>query len=395
MSGVATASGKGAADTATGLLPTLRRCAADVDRDAAFPAESVAQLRASGLMGLLVPTAYGGLGGDLADLTEVAQVLASGCLSTAMIWAMHTQQVDSLVRFAPPDLAERVLPRIAAGDVLLASVTTEPASGGHLMTAAAALEDTAGTLRFERAAPIVTGGRYADGFLVTMRDSAEATENRVTLVYADRAQLSCEISGEWDPLGMRGTHSIGMRLAGELPASQIVGERGAYRTVAVESMIPLAHLAWSACWLGAARAACADVIALVRSRQRPSSLDPASDLVAERLARVRIDLELVSGYLGRVTDEITECRANGRSVDTPATQIHLNTLKVAAAEMTFRAVDRLVQLAGLANGYLKGSAIPLERHFRDLRSASLNFADDRLLKATGALAVLDRSVRLV
>ena len=69
--------------------------------------------------------------------------------------------------------------------------------------------------------------------------------------------------------------------------------------------------------------------------------------------------------------------------------------RVVAAELTFRAVDRLVQLTGLATGYLRTSPIPLERHFRDLRSASLNYANDRLVTASGALSLMDRSVRLI
>jgi acyl-CoA dehydrogenase len=394
MNGVASAAGGRAAELAEKLRPALRDRAAELDRDGAFPLASLAELRAGGLMGLLVPTEHGGLGGGLADLTEVAQILAGGCLSTAMVWAMHSQQVDSLVRFAAPELAARVLPRIAAGEVLVASVTTEPATGARLTTATTPLGSTGEGLSFERVAPVVTGGEHADAFLITMRDSADAPDNRVTLVYADRDQVRCEQTSGWDALGMRATRSIGMRLAGDVPADQVVGGRGTYRTVAVESMIPLAHLAWAACWLGAARSAYADVIALIRSRRRPGSLDPGSPLVAERLARTRIDLELVSAYLARVTDEVTAYRAEGRSLDSPDAQIHLNTLKVAAAEHTFAAVDRLVKLAGLATGYLRSSAIPLERHFRDLRSATLNFSDDRLLAAIGGLAVMDRSVRL-
>jgi acyl-CoA dehydrogenase len=116
--------------------------------------------------------------------------------------------------------------------------------------------------------------------------------------------------------------------------------------------------------------------------------------VQERVAQVRIDLELVSAYLNRVVAEVSAARAEGRPVDAEGIQIHLNTLKVAAARLTFQAVDRLVQLAGLSVGYLKDSPIPLERHFRDLRSASLNNADDRLLTATGALTLLDRAAHL-
>jgi acyl-CoA dehydrogenase len=107
-----------------------------------------------------------------------------------------------------------------------------------------------------------------------------------------------------------------------------------------------------------------------------------------------MDLEIVSAYLYRVVDEVTAARAARTSLDDPPTQIHVNTLKVVAAEHCYRAVDRMVQLGGMSTGYLRDSVIPMERQLRDLRSASLNYSDDRLLTATGALSLLDRAVRL-
>lgn len=48
------------------------------------------------------------MGGTLADLAKVALVLAGGCTSTAMIWAMHCQQTDSLVRFGGEGIVRQV-----------------------------------------------------------------------------------------------------------------------------------------------------------------------------------------------------------------------------------------------------------------------------------------------
>jgi acyl-CoA dehydrogenase len=384
----------GAVRRARAVVPTLAAHAAEIDREASFPQAGLDALRGSGLLGLLVPPEHGGLGGDLADLVEVAMELATGCLSTAMIWAMHCQQVDALVRYAGPRLAGELLPALAAGEVYVASVTTEPGSGGHLFRNAAAITGSDGHLTVDRHAPVVTGGTHADGYLVTMRSAPDAPPHSVSLVYLRRDQV--ELSGlrEWDPLGMRGTHSPGVHLTGSVPRWQLVGEPGQFRQIAMESMIPTAHLGWSACWLGAARSALGQVVSLFRSPDRPARPDLRSDLVAERIARVRIDVEVVACYLFQVRDEILAWRRAGRSLDRPATQIHLNNLKVVAAERTFRAVDRLIQLTGLAIGYRRDSAVPLERHFRDLRSASLNYADDRLLTASGQLALLDRAVGL-
>jgi acyl-CoA dehydrogenase len=382
-----------AAGRAEAMLPLLRAQAADLDNKAAFPVAALGELRRNGLLGLLVPVEFGGLGADLTALVDVAQTLATGCLSTAMIWAMHCQQVDALVRHAGPELAASVLPRVSRGEIYLASITTEPGKGGHLLSAGAAL-DGDDILRVERDAPIVTGGEYADAFLITMRAATDAPEQQVSLVYAERDQLTLDARQGWNPLGMRGTHSVGLQLSGKVPAHQIVGRSGQFRDIAVDSMIVAGHLGWAACWLGTAKSALQDFIALMRSPSHPKPLDPRSDLKAARLARIRIDLELASAYLHRVTAEVSEARRTARSVDTTVTQIHLNTLKVIASELTFRSVDNLVQLAGLGTGYLRDAAIPLERHFRDLRSAALNYANDRLLTTTGSLTLLDRAVRL-
>lgn len=383
-----------AAAAVADVLPVLREHATEIDNEAAFPEAAVGALAASGLLGLLVPQEHGGMGGGVADLVAISQELAACCMSTALIWAMHCQQTDSLVRFASPWLREHVLPRVARGELYLASVTTEPGKGGHLLTGVAPLRHAGDLLRLDRDAPVVTGGLHAQGFLVTMRASDDATQNQVSLVYADRDQLEVAPSGGWDTLGMRGTQSGGLKISGAVPARQVVGDPGGFRAIAVESMAPVGHLGWAACWLGTARGAFGELVGWLRSGNRSRSIDVSSDLVSERIARVRMDLELVGAYLHRVTDELVGLRAEGRSLSGTEVQIHLNTLKVAAAELTFRAVDRMVQLAGLTAGYRRDSPLPLERSFRDLRSASLNYANDRLLVSTGALALMDRAVRL-
>jgi diaminopimelate decarboxylase/alkylation response protein AidB-like acyl-CoA dehydrogenase len=378
-----------------GLMDRIAALAGPADDAAAFPAESLLLLRESGLMGLLVPRRYGGLGAGLRDLVEVAQALGGACASTAMIFAMHCQQTDAIVRYASRELRSALLPRIAAGSVYLASVTTEREKGGHLLTSAAPLVPQGDGFLVDREAPVVTGGAYADGFLVTMRAAPDAPPSDVTLVYAHRDELDIETCGAWNPLGMRGTESSAVRLTGTVPAHQLVGRPGEFRQVAVDCFMPVGHIGWSAAWLGVARQALARLVEHLRSGARRSSADVSSDLFAERLARARLDVEVVAAYLTRVVDEVEDRRAQGLSVDESHIQIHLNTLKILAAERTFSAVDRCLQVAGLGLGYLKDSPLALERAFRDLRSAALNYSNDRLLRANGVLQLTDRTVRLV
>ncbi|MDF3139840.1 MULTISPECIES: acyl-CoA dehydrogenase family protein [unclassified Streptomyces] len=381
-------------DVMTAVLAEVRAYAAQADAEASFPARSLKVLRDSGLLGFLVPTSYGGWEQDVRAMVVAAQQLAGACLSTASVWVMHCQQVDALVRYATPALKERVLPSVARGDIYLASVTTEAVKGWSFLTARSPLVPRPDGYHLDRQAPVVSGGAHADGFLLTMRASPHAPDHAVSLVYVGRDQVTVEHTRNWNTLGMRGMENVALRLTGTVPGHQVVGDAAGFHVVAAESSIPLAHLGLSACWLGAAREAFGALLRHLRSPQRGGGPDISSDLVRERLARIRLDLELVHAYLLRVADEIVELRDTARSLSTGVTQIHVNSLKLAASDLCFRAVDRMVDLAGLSVGYSTDSPVPLERHLRDLRSASLNYANDRLWTVNGALSLVDTAVSL-
>src|SRR5438046_8153304 len=59
------------------------------DRDASFPFDDYADLRAAGLLGLCVPERYGGHGADYETYCLVAEQIAQGNASTALTFNMH------------------------------------------------------------------------------------------------------------------------------------------------------------------------------------------------------------------------------------------------------------------------------------------------------------------
>ncbi|MCR6483506.1 acyl-CoA/acyl-ACP dehydrogenase [Amycolatopsis sp. OK19-0408] len=364
--------------------------AARHDRDATFPVEALAEMRATGLLGLLVPGAYGGLGGGVTDLLDVAIRLGRADMSVAMIFAMHCQQAAAVVGHAGPRLREELLPGIAAGRVYLASVTTEAGKGGHLRTARAELEVSDSDLVVDRFAPIVTGGTHADGFLVTMRSPAATSPNQVSLVYAHRDQLELTATGDWQPMGMRASHSAPLRLRGRLPGHQVVGEHGGFDRIAAEVFGPLAHLGWSASWLGTACGALSAVVTLLRAKENRRRFNLDSELLLSRLGSARQRVDVVHALLRQTAHQV----AAADDLSRPRFQLLLNTVKITAAEQCHAAVDDLIDAVGLQHGYLKDSPTGLERSLRDLRSAALNYSNDRLRLADGRLALLDPEVRL-
>lgn len=383
-------------NTATGYESALKEVLAaaaahaeQADETAEFPTAALDAMRATGLLGLLVPTGYGGGGGGLDDLVDVTLRLARVDMSVALIFAMHCQQVVAVVRHAVGPLAERLLPALGKGDLYLASVTTERGKGGHLLSSESSVRQDAGQLTIDRDAPIVTGGQHADAFLITTLAPDATSPTQVSLVYARRDQLTLEVRGGWQPLGMRATQSVPMRLTGRVPADQVIGAPGRFREIVAPTFGPLAHIGWSAAWLGAATGALSRILHHIRDAGR-GQFDPSSELLLTRLARVRGRLDLVNALLRHTVAAVESTP----EVADPSTQLLVNSLKVHAAEQCFAAADEMVELVGLRHGYLRSSPLYLERVFRDLRSASLNYANDRLLLVNGALTLRDRQVHL-
>ncbi|WP_165984150.1 acyl-CoA dehydrogenase family protein [Streptomyces sp. YIM 98790] len=386
----ATAVPGGLAGLADHVAGVAEEHAPRTDRDAAFPVPVLDELRRTGLLGLLVPPEHGGLGGTLRDMVDIGIRLGRADMSIAMIFVMHCQQVEATVRYSGEPLRSELLRRLGSGRHYLASVTTEAGKGGHLLTAHAALRRDGSHVEIDRHAPIVTGGAHADGFLITMRGSEDGSPQAVSLVYAHRDQLSVTVSGDWQPMGMRASHSIPLRLAGRVPAHQVIGAPGSFAEISTRIFAPMAHLGWSAAWLGTAAGALSRVLRLLRGPDGRTRFDLGSELLLTRLSRARQRLDTVHALLRRAEDLV--CTAPDISV--PRHQLLLNALKITAAEQCHRAVEDLVDAVGLRHGYLKDSPTRLELALRDLRSAALNYSNDRLHLADGRLALLDPEVRL-
>ncbi len=168
----------GWADDVAAVIRVIEQHSAKADAAACFPVEALSALRARVLLGLLVPVEHGGRGGDLDDLVDVTAELGRADLSVAMIFAMHCQQVAVVDRYASGPFRDRVLRSVAAGELYLASVTTDRHSGGSVGRVESSTDRDGRLIHIDRDAPIVTGGAHADAFLVTVQQPSGAARPR-------------------------------------------------------------------------------------------------------------------------------------------------------------------------------------------------------------------------
>lgn len=359
--------------------------AADVDRRNRFPAESVAALRDVGLFQWSLCAEHGGLNGTLSGFQRVAATLGAGCPSTALIWVMHCQQVAVMSRYGAP---AAFLREVAQG-ALVASVTTEENKGGDLLRAETPLTSEGDRIRLKRAAPIVSYGQEASIFVLTAKASESRPATDTVLVVAHRTDGQIQTTGGWSALGMRGTQSIPMSFDLAVNPDQVLSATG--RKIAIETMIPWGHVGWASAWVGAARGALSRFVKLIRQPGSSHRYRATSDRFLDRLARIRLSIDLGDALVAecaRAVDRLVLESAGFAAYEDITFQIRLNGAKAAAASLAFEALNSLMELAGLHTGYLETSS-GIERVFRDLRSASLMYHNDRLMEINGRLQLVE------
>src|SRR6476660_9650326 len=154
------------AATAAAVAETeLAPRAAGVDRDAAFPKDSIAALGANGLLGLTVPKTYGGLGQGPRTAAAVIDAVAQRCPSTAMVYLMHLCGVACYA--AAPDKTAPLLEAAAAGRHLSTLAFSEKGSRSHFWAPISRATSGNGTVSISAQKSFVTSAGHADGYVVS------------------------------------------------------------------------------------------------------------------------------------------------------------------------------------------------------------------------------------
>ena len=347
---------------------------AEVDAQARFPTETIEALRAEGLLAALVPTALGGGGATLAEVSDGLVALGRRCASSAMVVAMHHIQVACLVRHGDNPILRDYLGELSEQQYLLASATTEVGTGGDVRSSICALEVADGRFRVEKQAPVISYADAADAVLVTTRRNAESPESDQVIVLCRPPTLELEQVGKWNALGFRGTCSTGFVLRASGPAEAVLTEP--YSDISTRTMLPVAHLLWSSVWLGIAT----DAVELARkfvqaeARRKPGTTPAASVRLAQTTVLHQQFVDMVGSSLAR----FEAADADGDKLSSIGFGIGMNALKVSSSTLVVDIVRECMLICGLAS-YRLDTPYSLGRHLRDAMGAALMVNNDRIM----------------
>ncbi|MGZ5182749.1 MAG: acyl-CoA dehydrogenase family protein [Ramlibacter sp.] len=367
--------------------------AAQWDETATFPFANYDDLRAAGLLALCVPRDQGGGGADYATYMMAAAEIGRFCGATALTWNMHissTLWTGVLADGIPMTEAERAehLRRRQlhfARVVDKGAIYAQPFSEGSAAAAGRAPFGT--TARKVDGGWIVNGRKIfaslsgaADyyGILCTEDKPGTRPDPRDTLYLAVPASSEgFAISGDWNPLGMRGTVSRNLTFTEVfVPDDEQLMPRGIYHKGA--QTWPAMFFTLAPTYLGLANAAYDFTVQYLRGEV------PGEPPVRRRMyptkqiavAQMRIQLESLRSLFLRA---IREARPNPSKDE---------RMRLYAAQYTvMEGANDIARLAiRTCGGQGMMKHLPLERIYRDSRCGSL------MLPWTAEL-VLDRMGR--
>jgi acyl-CoA dehydrogenase len=349
--------------------------APDVDREGRFPKAAIDAARQQKLLGAQIPTAFGGYGASVFDITEMCYTLGRACSSTAMIFAMHQTKVACLVRHGTGSAwHEMLMRRVASEQLLLASSTTEGQNGGNIRSSSAAIERSDAGISLVRNATVISYGAQADGVVTIARRNGDAAASDQVLVAFTKDDYTLERSLEWETLGMRGTCSAGFELKATGSPDQIFAE--SYDKIHAQTMTPIAHLCWSSVWAGIAAASVDRAQLFIRKAARGSGgqMPPG----AAHFTSAKMSLTKLRAIITSALDTYATHEHDERALSSLDFQSSINLLKVEASELAVTTVMSAMRACGLS-GYRNDGDFTVGRQLRDVLSAPLMINNDRIL----------------
>ncbi len=354
--------------------------AATYDLEAKFPTENYRDLHHAGLLGIAIPRKHGGLGADYQTYSLVAAEIGRYCGATALTWNMHVCSTlwsgpltDDLEMHTADQRTSHQQRRALHYRRILddGAIYSQPFSEGG---AAAA-----GRRRLRHRGPkpveggwIVNGKKifaslagHADyyGVLCTEIEEGERASRRNTLYLAIPANSpGVSVTGDWDPLGMRGTVSRTLLFNDVfVPEEALLMPRGVYFQAA--SRWPHMFLTLSPTYMGLAQAAYDFTVQYLRGEvpgMPPTKrrMYPTKQIA---VAQMKIMLEQTKAIWFQA---VSEACAN------PSKD---QVMRAWAAQYTvMENANELAQLAiRTCGGQAMLRSLPLERIYRDSRCGSL------------------------
>ncbi|HKA53377.1 MAG TPA: acyl-CoA dehydrogenase [Candidatus Binatia bacterium] len=263
----------------------------DMDRAAKIPRELIDQLFAIGVMGIELPTVYGGAGANFLMAILAIEELARVDPSVAVcVDVQNTLVNNAFLRWLTLEQQGRFLPRLAR-DVVGAYALSEPGSGSDAfaMTTQARLDGDSFVLNGRKL--WITNGAEAGLYLLFANADPAKGYKGITGFVVERDFPGFSVGKKEDKLGIRASSTCELILDDvRVPRANVVGEVGQGYKVAIETLNE-GRIGIGAQMIGLAQGAFEAALAYAKERRQFGRVIADFQAIQFQLAELATDIE--------------------------------------------------------------------------------------------------------
>jgi alkylation response protein AidB-like acyl-CoA dehydrogenase len=332
-------------------LPAL---AQQIEQSCEAPSHAlILEYAQQGFLGINVPEKYGGLGRSSLDALIVLEEF--GKISSAIAFPVFEScvgPVRAIERFASESLRQRVVPRVCAGELVVAVSMSEPQAGSALTDLTTRGERHGDKVVLNGTKRWCSGGGHADGYVVYCRMSDDPGAKGIGAVYVEKDTPGLSFGKQEQLMGFRGVPSSDLYFDNcAVPLDNVVVPAGGFKKLM--EAFDLERCGNATMALAQASGALEDVIEYVQERQQFGKPLVDFQAVQVRLAEMRIRVDAA---------RLLIWRAAANAEDGHPSIVESSIAKCFANEIAREVCGNAVQLMG---GYGYSKDYPMERRLRD------------------------------
>jgi alkylation response protein AidB-like acyl-CoA dehydrogenase len=336
------------------VVPHARK----IDTTNEYPRWLLPKLAEQGLLGMNIPSEYGGSKLDSIGVVVAMEELARASGSVALIVGIQGgMAVFPILYYGNEEQKKRYLPRLAKGEIIGAFALTEPCCGSDAASLQLRAERERDGFTLTGRKTYITQGAYADLFVVFARTGRPEDKHRgVTAFIFEKKEKGCPEVFPLEPMGFRGTGTAELKFDNcFVPSENVLGKEGRGFEVAMFTLDE-GRIGASAVAIGLATAALEEAYSW--TLQREAFGRPIHQFEAVRFQIVDMAVELEAMRLLAYTAAYIKDRGDRRYIWlASAAKLYAG---IKANEIASTAVRIL---GGL--GYIKESNV--ERIYRDAK----------------------------
>ena len=330
--------------------------AAQIDRNNEFPRDLWPKLGDLGVLGMTVPTEYGGVDMGYLAHTIVLEEISRASGSVGLSYGAHSNLcVNQIVRFGTGDQRQNYLPKLVSGEFLGALAMSEPGSGSDVVSMSLRATDDGDDYILNGNKMWITNGPGADVLVVYATVDPALGTKGITAFLIEKGMTGFSTGNKLDKMGMRGSDTAELIFEDcRVSKSQILGKVGQGVSILM-SGLDYERVVLAGGALGLSRAALDVAMPYVHERQQFGRPIGEFQLMQAKIADMYTETNAARAYVYSVA---AACDADR------TTRIDAAGCILYAAERATQHALQAVQALG-GNGYIND--YPAARLLRDAK----------------------------